>query len=332
MRAIESDARRRTWGARLVDAQPALSVVLATDELATIARGLAALRAQTARDKLELVLVSLAAEPLGAGSADLSAFACHQVVEPGTTISLAAGRALGVRAARAPYIHVGETHAFPHPDWAARIIDSLSEQWTVVVSGLVNANPEGAISWANLLIDYAPWLADVTAGEIARTPPYNAAFEVGFARSAVDLSGDVFSPGYDLTALVRSRRGRILFVPTAKVEHVNVSLASYWLAQRYTVARARAGFRSRSWSWARRAVYVATAPLIPVVLAARLARPARATMRARRLPALTLPAILVGLVASVCGEVAAFVSGPSAAVERRAELMEIHKLRYTRMR
>ena len=306
-----------------------LSVVLATDDVETIDRGLASLCAQTARRRIEVVLVSLSGETLHVDRGQLDGFAGHRLVEPGVVVSLAAGRALGVRAARAPYIHIGETHAFPHPDWAERIIESVDERWTAIVSGLENANADGAISWANLLTDYGPWLSHLPGGEIASTPPYNTAFERSFALQAVDVSEDAFAAGYDLMALVRHGRHRVLFQPAARVDHINVSRVSHWLDQRYTGARARAGLRSRDWPWARRFAYALAAPLIPLILAARLARPLLAAERAWRLPRLTAPAMLVGLAASACGELTAFISGESPDVARRADEFELNKVRYS---
>jgi Glycosyl transferase family 2 len=307
-----------------------LSVVLATENVETIERGLASLRAQTARHRIEVVLVSLAGETLHFDRGQLQGFTAYRVVEPDVAVSLAEGRAMGVRAARAPYVHIGETHAFPHPDWAERLIKSLDETWTAVVSGIQNANAEGAISWANLLNDYGPWLAHLPEGEIGSTPPYNTAFERSFALHAVDLDEHAFSGGFDLTALLRSGGHRVLFQPAARIDHVNVSLGSHWLGQRYTAARAHAGVRSRDWPRARRIAYALASPLIPVVLAARLVRPLIAAERAWRLPRLTAPAMLVGLAAEACGEFTAFIAGESAEAERRADEFELNKVRYSR--
>jgi Glycosyl transferase family 2 len=308
----------------------ALSVVLATKDAETIEKGLAALCAQTARARIELVLVSLSGQRLDVEPERLEGFAGHRLVHPGRPVTLAAARALGVRAAQAPYVHIGETHAFPRPDWAERLIESLQTKWTAIVSGVENANADGAISWANLLIDYGPWLAHLPAGEIASTPPYNTVFERSFAVGAVDVSEDAFAAGYDLVALLRRGNHRVLFQPTAVVDHVNVSCVSPWLGQRYTAARARAGVRSRDWPWPRRCAYTLGAPLIPIVLAARLGRPFAAAYRARRLPRLTAPAILLGLAAIACGELVAYATGERPEVARRADEFEVDKVRYSR--
>lgn len=310
---------------------PDLSVVLAAKDTESIERGLSALAAQTRRERIELVLVSLCGEPLAVEPGELGAFAGHQLLRARAGASLAEGRALGVRSARGRYVHLGETHAFPDPDWAERIIDSIDPKWTAIVTGIDNANPEGAISWANLLIDYGRWLTVLPGGEIESAPPYNTAFERSFALRALETCADAFAPGYDLAGLLRKEGRRILFQPAARVAHVNVSVAAHWLGQRYTSARMRAAIRARDWPTYRRLCYAVGAPLIPVVLAVRLAPNVVAARRSCSLPPLTFPAILVALAAVACGELAGFVGGEDAEVVRRADLFELDKVRYTTM-
>jgi hypothetical protein len=304
---------------------PALSVVLVTDRVATIRRVLAALRSQTASGRIELVLVSLSGEPLAVETEDLQAFASCLIVVPETPLTLAEGRAAGVRAAGAPFVHIGETHAFPRPDWAAVLIASLGGEWAAVVSGLGNANPRSVISWSNLIVDYGPWLEHLPAGVITRVPPYNTAFERGFALAALTRREDVFSPSFDVSALLRSEGHRILFQPGATLEHVNVSVVRHWLAQRYVAAYVRTAERSRGWRRRRRLAYALAGPLLPAVLFARLVEPFLAARRTGQLPRLTVPAMLLGVVAVACGEVAAFVRGVSPEKARRADTFELHK-------
>ena len=305
--------------------EPALSVVLATDRVETIDRALAALRAQTASDRIELVLVSLLGERLALDPEDLQVFGSWQIVVPEPRVSLAAGRAAGVRAARAPFVHIGETHAFPRPEWAATLIASLGADWSAVASGLGNANPRSVISWSNLIVDYGPWLDHLPAGEITRVPPYNTAFERGFALAALARAEDAFSPGFDVSAMLRTEGHGIMFQPAATLDHVNVSVARHWLAQRDVGAYVRTAERSRDWGRGRRLAYVLAGPLIPAVLSARLVHPFLAARRTGRLPKLTAPAMLLGVVAVACGEVAAFARGLSPEKARQADTFELHK-------
>jgi hypothetical protein len=244
---------------------------------------------------------------------------------PEKPLALAEGRAAGVRAAGAPFVHIGETHAFPRPDWAATLIASLGEEWAAVVSGLGNANPRSVISWSNLIVDYGPWLDHLPAGEIARVPPYNTAFERRFAFAALARGDEVFSPSFDVSAVLRAEGHGIMFQPAATLDHVNVSVARHWLAQRYVGAYVRTAERARDWRRGRRLAYVLAGPLIPGVLSARLVQPILAARRTGQLPRLTALAMLLGVVAAASGEVAAFARGIDPEKARLAETFELHK-------
>jgi hypothetical protein len=319
-----------TAGERRAQGAADVSVVLATDRLDTVARTLACLRKQTIRDRLELVLVSLSGEPIGVGPEEVGCFARHRLVEPGTPMHLAAGRAAGVRAAQAPLVYLGESHAFPHPDMLERLLASFTPPWTVVVSGFGNANPDGPLSWSNLIADYGPWLDNLPSGERKRCPPYSTLFARSFALRAVEQDEDAFAPGYDLVHALRAGGHRIFAQPAARLDHVNVSRREQWLRTRFTAGRSQAGVRVRSWPWWRRAVYALGAPLLPAVLLARSAQPFFAARRAHRLPRLTAPALAVGIVAIAAGELTAFVIGADGKTMKAADDIELHKVEYTR--
>jgi hypothetical protein len=310
---------------------PHVSIVLATDRYETAGPVLRALRRQTIRDQIELVIVMLSGEPAAVEPSDLEPFACYRLVEPGRPLTLAAGRDAGVRVSSAPVVVIAETHAFPLDDWAERLLEAAQAGWTVVVPGMRNANPEGAISWANLLIDYGRWLDVLPARETTRCPPYNTALERSVALRLAELDDHTFSPGGEMARRLRAAGRRIYFEPAAKVDHANVSRARYWLSQRFCGARAHAAVRSRAWSWRRRVVYAVGAPLIPVVVLSRLVGPVRTLRRVQRLPRLTVAAVLLGASAGALGELTAFVTGAGEDGEGRADHYELEKIRYTRM-
>src|SRR4051812_9514986 len=93
-----------------------LSVVGATDGVSNVAELLAALRAQTARKRLELVVVSPDPTQVEAGTRDV--IGGVRLVEAETAQSLSAARAAGVRVATTPLVVFTETHSFPEPGWA----------------------------------------------------------------------------------------------------------------------------------------------------------------------------------------------------------------------
>jgi hypothetical protein len=309
-----------------------MSAVLATDRLETASRTLECLRRQTIRDRLEIVLVSTSGEPLGIAPDELAGFATHVLVEPDAPLSLPLGRAAGIRAARAPLVFVAETHGFPHPEMAERLVAAIQPPWTAAVPGFCNANPDGAVSWSNLIADYGPWLDAMPGGERGTCPPYNTVFHRSFAVEALERDEEALAPGYDLVAMLRAGGHRIFGEPAAQLDHVNVSLRRTWLRQRFLAGRSQAAVRVRSWSRLRRAAYALGSPLLPFVLLGRCARPFSAARRVHRIPWLTAPALVAGVVVVAAGELTAFVAGGSPDVHEAADQFELHKVAYTTTR
>jgi hypothetical protein len=312
-----------------VTVAPVMSAVLATDNLRTARRTLDCLRAQTIRDRLEIVLVSISGEPLGIAADELAGFAAHVLVEPATPLSLRLGRAAGIRAAQAPLVFVAETHAFPHPDMAERLLAAIRPPWTTAVPGFCNANPDGAVSWSNLISDYGPWLAALPSGERPTCPPYNTVFPRSFAIEELERDENAFAPGYDLVAGLRAGGHRIFGERAARLDHANVSLRRTWLGQRFVTGRSQAAVRLTGWTRYRRAVYALGSPLLPFVFLGRCARPLAAARRVHRIPWLTAPALVAGVVAVAAGELTAYVAGGSREVHETADEFELHKVAYT---
>ena len=76
-------------------------------------------------------------------------------------------------AASAPLVFIGETHAYPAPDFAEVMLRTHEKDWDVVVPGFSNANPEGASSWGSFILDYGAWWDELPAREIHHAPIYN---------------------------------------------------------------------------------------------------------------------------------------------------------------
>ena len=107
-----------------------LSVVLTTDTRQTIRGVLRRLQNQTARALTEIIMVVPRGQADAFTESDARGFADFRIVEVEEICPLARARDAGVRASTAPLVFLGETHAYPHPDWAQALIAV-----TIVVNG-----------------------------------------------------------------------------------------------------------------------------------------------------------------------------------------------------
>jgi hypothetical protein len=312
-----------------VSAEPLLSFVLVTDTYETIRPVVRALAAQTAAEGLEVVLVGPRATPVRPDPDDIAVFACHRVVAVESILPLAPARAAGVRAATAPLVNVGETHAFHHPGFVAATLAAFEGPWTAVVPGFHNGNPGNTLSWANFVLDYARWSFALPPAEIDFLPAYNTTFTRAFLLGLGDGLDEVFGIAHDVGVDLHAGGHRVWFEPAAGIAHVNVSRPTTWFRERFLLARSQAATRAAAWTPAWRAAYILGSPLIPVILFARFARGLGVLRRRRRLPRLTLPAAAIGLVVWTLGEVTGFTLGASSRHHLGAEEYEVHKLRYT---
>src|SRR5690242_13112162 len=125
---------------------PRLSVVVLADRYQTIERVVEHLDAQTVAAEIELVVACPSEHAL-----ELPAEA-GRLIWGITTVEcpllpMGAARAAAVRVAHAAVVVLGETHAFPAPNWAELLLRAHESSFVGVAPGIENANPEGALSW-----------------------------------------------------------------------------------------------------------------------------------------------------------------------------------------
>jgi len=292
---------------------PALSVILPTSNgFATISRTVRALHAQTIRDRLELVIVA-PSESITIERGLTEGFAGVRVIAfRNVTSSSNRARVAGIRVAGAPIVALAEDHSFPEPRWAEALLAAHAEgKWAAVGPVVCNANPATAVSWANILIEYAPWLEPAQRGEVAHLPGHNSSYrrdlllEYGEKLDALMESETVMH--WDLI-----RRGhRLLIEPAARTHHLNFSKLSSCVTLRFNVGRQFASMRSTQWPFPKRLMYAVAAPLIPAVRLRRigtlLIRRGRIGLMLRILPVL-VPALLV----DGFGELVGYTAGPGS--------------------
>jgi hypothetical protein len=302
-----------------------LSVILATDRFETIGKVVRNLSAQTAHDRLELVVVTPSAFEL-----EETAFAAVRVVESeAEAIDVAALRADGVRAASAPAVLLAETHSFPAPDSLERLIERHREPWAAVGQAICNGNPKTMRSWTNLFLDYGPWTDPAPGGPLRELPTHNSSFKRAELLACGERLPELLRYSEGINAVLRSRGGRLYLEPRARTFHVNVSRPASWVVERTAAGRAYAAARAAGWPAWRRAVYAAGSPLIPLVRGRRVLRDIRRTGRSTELLPRILPALAVGLALSALGELTGYLLGPGRAPRLIGE-MELRRMPHVR--
>jgi hypothetical protein len=287
---------------------PAMSVIVATERYETVRALVRCLRAQTVRDQLEVVIAAPSAEILGIDRADLEGFCRVHVVEVGAFEIMARPRAAAVRQATAPIAVFTESHAFPVPEWAEALIAAHRQPWAAVGPSLRNANPAGLISWANLFLDYGPWV-EHAGGEVADVPGHNSAYKRELLLSFGPELESMIRIEAVLHAALRERGHRFYLAPQAAIYHVNVSRPADWLGERWHAARVFAAERSRTWSWPRRLLFAGGSPLIPLIRTRRTLQQIRAAGLQLRLLPRVLPFLVLSLIVNAVGEMIGYAAG-----------------------
>lgn len=305
---------------------PILSVVLvARDRFDVVRRTVAGLRAQTIRDDIELCLVTPSEEAIADREPDeLRGFAGVRIVPIGSCLDVDKASAHGFLAATSAVVAHMEDHVFPDRDWAEAVLRAHRGAWSVVGGRMINANPATMLSWANALISHE---AEVVprAGEATSLSSHNATYKTAVLRSYGERLAGMLGRDGGLMRDLRARGYRIGVDPAVRFQHQQVSRWSPNIRYRLNAGRNYAATRMRQngWSVGRRILYVAGAPLIPLV------RTMRMVPRCRELGVYprVLPALFVGLVLESLGEMIGYTAGPGRSIEIMADY-EVDRLRF----
>ncbi len=220
------------------DVTPVLTVALQScDNLYTQRTTLGHLRNQTIADRLEIVIVTPSTDDLDKVRELLGAFQGYKLIKCPAEAGMSIMRGLGVRAASAPYIAIGEDHCAPHPTWAAKLVEAfeLPERYDGVAVAVHNASPASMLSWANLAFGYLYWMAPVTRGPVDMIPGSNAVLRKASLEQFGDKLLDMFGREGGLQEKMKAGGSKFISYPDAKVFHKNLARWSSTWQLRYCV-------------------------------------------------------------------------------------------------
>ena len=304
-------------------------ILITPDSLRTVRSTLAHLEAQTARERMEIVVVG--PKQLSSDGADRAAAEPLNLVlvEVASPLDPPAARVAGIRAASAPIVALSEEHAFPDPEWAASLLSAYGGPWTAVGPAVYNANPVNGISWADLVIGYGPWLEPARGGSVDHLPGHNSSY-----RRELLMRYDDDELALRLAAEsvlhweMRKEGYHLLLQPAARLGHTNFAVFVPWIRALYHSGRVFAAVRAGRWHRGKRLMFAGGSPFIPMVRLWRL----RGTMRRARssgAPAHLLPLVIFGLAVDGLGQAAGYLFGEGPSRRRLPEL-EFHRERFAR--
>ncbi len=284
------------------------------------------LREQTARERLELVLVGPSRDGFETIEPELDCFWGHQLVEADFHTTGAA-LARGFRASSGPVIGYVEEHSFPQPGWAEALIEAHRGPWAAVGVGVMNANPERAVSWASLLIAFEGSVEPQVSEEAEKLPSHHTHYKRAALAPYSDRLDDLLETEAALCDDLRRRGERLYLSAAARERHINVSALRSFLGMTYLGGRTFAAARVQGGGFSplHRLLYSAAGPLIVAVKLRRLLREIRRIDRSRELIPRILPAVLLGLTLFQVGELVGYVTASAGAAAEDRMTQELDR-------
>jgi len=303
---------------------PDLSVVVVTPAgFDVVRRTVEHLRAQTVRERIELVLVAPDPAELGELGAALDGFWGTRMVEAGPLTTTGRAMEAGFRVAAAPRLSYVEEHCYPMPGWAEAVIAAHEGPWAAVGSALENANPESVVSWAMLFMDFGPAVELAEPGEARALPSHQTSYTRAALEGHDQELHELLEVEAVLQAALLARGDRLYMESAARRSHLNPTRVRSMVRGQLLAGMQYAPLRIRQerFSLPRRVAYAAAAPLILLVQLRRTLREIARTGRTRELLPRMLPALLAGLAAQQAGETLGYLTGRQGiAPERRLSL------------
>ena len=309
--------------------EPTLAVILATDIFATIRFVVEQWRRQTMRHRVELVLVAPSADSVREALSLGDEFYRSVFVENPVT-DFAAARVAGIQACSAPFVFIAETHAYPRDEnFVQEIVAAFSNTCSWVVPAFGNANSTGVLSWSGFFTDYGRWSDGLPTGKFPDAPIFNCAYRREVLLEFGDRLAPALSQGDELAVTLHARGHCIFMQSEARLDHANVSAPLDWFKERFWTGLMIGSFRAKRWSGVRRLAYVAGSPLIPAVMLRRMLPGILRTAKRLRVPAMTIPTVIVGILIRTFGEVMGYLGFPAGRAIREMHEYELHKFNYT---
>lgn len=283
---------------------------------------LRALAAQTAADRIEVVLVV----PADAAVPSPEGFAAVRTVRLPRLITTGEALAAGVHAATAPVVAYTEEHSWPRPDWAERLLAVHDGRVAAVSWSLENANPESTTSWVHLLSDFGPSTHPSPARSLRALPWHHTSYRRELLAAYGPDLGSILEAEWRVHADLAQAGHWLLHAGDARSRHWNVSRYADHVRDECRGARSFGASRVAHGNWGigRRLAYAAAAPVLFAVRLGRLLPDVQRVAPPRA--AVVVGQIAVALAAAAVAEAWGYAAGAGSS-RRERMLVELDRRR-----
>jgi glycosyltransferase involved in cell wall biosynthesis len=237
-----------------------------------------------------------------------------RVIHEAAASGVPALRRRGVEEANGEYVAIIEEHCSAAPDWLRQALAAFGQGSYAAVGGAITDYGYDRLrDWVVYFIEYNGSLPPVAAGVTHSLNDANIAYPRRLLLEHRQLLDDGYWP-MTLHPTLAARGEQFLSVPEMVVYHRGPFDFFYYLHQRFLFSRAFAGVRARHQSPARRLAYLVAAPIVPLMLIARIAK--TVFSKRHRVPEFlrTLPLIVPAVTVLVAGEWIGCLLGPGNAL------------------
>ena len=216
-------------------------------------------------------------------------------------------RTHGIKIAAGELIALLEDYARPDPDWSTKIVAAHLSPWAAI-GGAIENGIDRPLNWAVYFCDFGKYQSPLPPGPT----PFASDINIAYKRSALEALRPLWNDAYRepvVNGAIIDRGEGLVLDPKIVVHHYRSDLdLAFALRERFIWGRSYAFARSMMIGNAKRYLYAALTPALPVLLLARMAR--TAWSRGRHVPAFlrALPYLLPLLMCWSAGEMIGYLA------------------------
>jgi hypothetical protein len=286
--------------------------------MATIGRTLGCLGAQTAAQRIEVLVVTPSASEIDRDALGAARFAALRTIEVGPITKRGHAAAAGIHEATAPVVCLLEDHSYPEPEWAAALLKAHAQPWAGVGPCVENANAGTAISRVTFWFSFPGMSGPQEAGPRTLIPWHNTAYKRDILVGYGARLGELLQWEGNLQADLLARGHQLYLEPAARTHHLQGTAFRAALGIHFQCGRILGGLRAETarWPWWRRAAYAAAMPLFPLVKFRQTAPEIRHMGVTTPDIVAAGPALVTMLTAMAVGEAFGYLTGVGDATDR----------------